>query len=396
MIERKYPVNYWISMYMIPCLEALEPFFVCIENDDFVGAGKVIDSCDTDELHKALMKSLLYQSVGDVNAALKVLEPFADAEDFYINRNLLRLYLSLSMTDNADKALKSLKPANEEMQTIVLNAEGSLMWRSGRNEMAKERFEQAFELAQKCNNNVLTSSCLINRALILQCFGSTAEAEELYNDAMDMAKGSGNVENAMISMLDLGELYKEMGKKDRAKEILLSAIDYSRGYKSYSISSIRRDCYVNLGDISLLEKNYDTAEEFYEKAINEELGEIVDAARAYIGKTQICIERRKLSDALDLLETAYNLARQAGSTRYEAESLLLRGMINEKQNRLNEALQNYGVAMFLFRKLGNTYEIAKAERAVGEIYRKMGDDDRAAEHMKKAEDTSASMTGTRE
>jgi len=396
MIERKYPVNYWISMHMISCLEELEPFFACIESDDFVGAGKAIESCDTDELHKALMRSLLYQSVGDVNAALKVLEPFRDSEDFYINRNLLRLYLSLSMMDEASKALKSLKPANEEMQTIVLNAEGSLMWRSGRNELAKERFEQAFELAKRCNNSMLLSSCIINRALMLQCFGNAAEAEKLYVEAMNIAKSCGMVENVLISRLDLGELYKETGKTDRAKEIILSAIEYGDGYKNYNVSSIMRDCYINLGDIFFMEKDLDQAEKFYEKAIDQKYGETADVARAYIGKTRILMEREELSEALDLLETAHTLAKRAGSPRYEAEALLLRGQIYERQNRLNEALQSYGVAVFLFRKLGNTYEIARGEKAVGEIYGRMGDEDRAAEHMKRADEMSASMNRTRE
>jgi len=390
--NRRYPVNRILSAHFIPKKEEIEPFLKCLEDLDLEKAWSAIDLCGTDDRLRALMECFVLQMKGDVNDAVRVLEPFGDTDDFYVNHNLFCLYIALSDLKKARDVLEKLKPENEEMSGIVFRERGYLLWHEGNNIRAKEEYEKALEIADRYKNDVLRLMCIVGLATIAQCFGDYARAEELYLKSSALAQELDDVEYLMITRLDLGELYKETGALSKAKEMILSAVDAGDDLKSYRVSSIRCDCYVNLGNIYFSEKALDEADCFYEKALEEKFREAQDVARAYLGKAAISLESGRMDEALQILETAYNFSRDAGSIRYEAEALMLRGKVLERQKKLSEALQSYGVAIFLFRKLGNVYEVAQAERAVGEIYAKIGDSVRSSEYLERANKTFSSLS----
>jgi tetratricopeptide (TPR) repeat protein len=381
-----------LSAHLVPEKEETESFLKCLEDLDLEKAWNVIDSCGADDRLRALMECSVLQMRGDVNGAVRVLEPFSDTDDFYVNHNLFCLYIALSDLEKARDVLEKLKPENEEMSGVVFRERGYLLWHEGNNSRSKEEYEKALEIAERYKNDVLRMMCMVGLATIAQCFGDYAGAEELYLRSSALARELGDVEYLMITRLDLGELYKETGDLNRAKEMILSAVDAGDDLKSYRVSSIRCDCYVNLGNICFSEEALDKADRFYEKALEEKFREAQDVARAYLGKAAISLESDRMDEALQTLETAYNFSRDAGSIRYEAEALMLRGKTLERQKKLSEALQSYGVAIFLFRRLGNVYEVAQAERAVGEIYAKMGDDVRSSEYLKRANKTLSSLS----
>ena len=149
---------------------------------------------------------------------------------------------------------------------------------------------------------------------------------------------------------------------------------------------MRADCFINLGDIAFSEKRLDDAKNYYENAFKERLTEMQPIARAHIGMAKVLIERRKFYDAFGNLDRAYEASRTIGSKKHEAETYMLKGRIYELQNRLNDSLQSYGLAAFLFRGIGNISEMASVERAVGEVYLKLRDGEHAEEHFKKAKE----------
>jgi tetratricopeptide (TPR) repeat protein len=65
--------------------------------------------------------------------------------------------------------------------------------------------------------------------------------------------------------------------------------------------------------------------------------------------------------------------------------------VNEEQRRYREALQSYGLAIFLFREINNKYGIAHMEEAVGTIYARIGNKERSPEYLRRAKEKYASF-----
>ena len=392
MPKHGYPVNYWLSTYLIPAKEGLEPFLNRVEAGDTEGAWRFIRELESDEMDRALMTSLMLQGCGDITGAVKTLEPFCDSNNFYINHTLLKLYISLSNLEGARDVLRRLRAENDEMRAIISNDEGIILWREGRNDEARDRYVRALEMADNCRNIFIKRMCMNNLAIIMQISGDYKGAINLYTRSSALAEDGGDLEGIMTAKLNLGELYKEAGDLNMAKQSLLSAIDVSMTFDSYVSSSARCDCYVNLGDIYLLGKDYSEAKDFYQRALDERFMEDLEAARAHMGMARIAMDENRFEESLELLDMAYEFSKRSRSMRYEAETYLLRGKIRELQGKLQEALQGYGVAIFLFRKLGNVYEVARTEEAVGKLCLKLGDGERSEMHLERARTTFLSIS----
>ena len=91
------------------------------------------------------------------------------------------------------------------------------------------------------------------------------------------------------------------------------------------------------------------------------------------------------------IDKAHVASSRINSKRYKAETYALRGKVNEEEKRYPEALQSYGLAIFLFREVRNKYGIAHMEEAVGTIYTKLNNRERALEYLNRAKEKYASF-----
>ena len=143
----------------------------------------------------------------------------------------------------------------------------------------------------------------------------------------------------------------------------------------------------------MLEKKIDEAEIYYEKALGEAVNiyDLQIIARIYLGLAKVCIEQKNYYAAREHLDKAHAASSKLNSKRFKAETYALRGKVNEEEKRYPEALQSYGLAVFLFREVSNEYGIAHMEEAVGTIYIKLNIRERALEYLDRAKERYASF-----
>jgi Tetratricopeptide repeat. len=223
--------------------------------------------------------------------------------------------------------------------------------------------------------------------------GDYGKAINSLNRSLEISEEIGDRLGVARAELNIGEGYRQTGSWERAKEFFNSTIEKSIALRGYMGSRFRTDCYINLGDIYMLENRTDEAKGYYERALEEatDIGETQIIVRIYLGLAKMCIEQKSFYEALDHLDKAHIASSRTGSKRYKAETYALRGRVNEEQRRYREALQSYGLAIFLFREINNKYGIAHTEEAVGTIYAKIGNKERSLEYLRRAKEKYASF-----
>ena len=139
-------------------------------------------------------------------------------------------------------------------------------------------------------------------------------------------------------------------------------------------------------DCCILGKRIDEAGKYYEKALGETVNiyDVQIIVRIYLGLARVCIEQKNYYEAREHLDKAHLASSKIDSKRYKAETYALRGKVNEAEKKYPEALQSYGLAVFLFREVGNKHGIAHMEEAVGTIYAKLNIKERALEYLNRA------------
>ncbi|MDY6986408.1 MAG: tetratricopeptide repeat protein [Candidatus Thermoplasmatota archaeon] len=378
----QYPWNYLINTGLVP--EELGSFFDDLEQEE---VREALRDLNVEPWLKDLIHALLLELGGDAGAALRIVERI-DEENFYVLYNRQRLCVILGDLERAEECEKALKKMDldRRQRCLVENEHGKSMWKKSLYGDAIERFTDVLETALELGDKFLESTGYNNIAIVLLDTGEYQQARELFTKALEADSALKNERGIAISELNLGECCRRLGDLETAKEFFNECIKALEVIDEYERTRLRADCYWNLGQIFLQERNFENAAENFEKALefgtktkDEEL-----LARIYLSMGHLAVERNSLEEAKEYMQIAYEKAKAINSKKYEGESYALRGRIHEKERKYAEALQSYGLAIFLFRQINDRYNMAKMEEAAGSIYLLQGDKERAIDYFKKA------------
>ena len=396
-LKKEYPVYNWIGLSLIPLdiNKRFKPFFRAMVDGDTAKARTILEKIDDDPAIITILKSLIYGYEGKLEYSISCLEDFIkeipdEKEKFYLLYNLERNYSSITNLEKVKECLEELSKIelDERMKLLIENEWGGLFLFQDMYEKAKERFELFLKKATEMNDLFLQGAANNNLGLAHMEIGDYGRAIDSLNRAIEISEEIGYKEGIARGELNVGEAYRQTGAWERAKEFFNSSIERSMALRGYMGSRFRTDCYINLGDISMLENDTAEAKKYYEKALEEatNIDEVQIIVRTYLGLAKVCIEEKSFYEALDYLDKAHVASSRIDSKRYKAETYALRGRVNEEQRRYREALQNYGLAIFLFREVGNKYGIAHMEEAIGMIYARIGDKERSLEYLRRAKE----------
>lgn len=124
----------------------------------------------------------------------------------------------------------------------------------------------------------------------------------IYSELKDTLK-------AAKAMSNLGIALKEQKKYSEAKQIVLKALDYTVR-KSGSKQSIGQ-LYETLGEIYFIEKDFKTAEEYYQKsiAIGNDLGAVDLIVDSYYYLSKSLLSQNKFNEAKICIDSAYSVTK---------------------------------------------------------------------------------------
>ncbi|MBF2016433.1 MAG: CHAT domain-containing protein [Rivularia sp. T60_A2020_040] len=243
-----------------------------------------------------------------------------------------------------------------EAEALKLTQEGFQLQKQGSKESllaARKKHEAALVLWQKLGNKTGQVVTLLNIGRIYDDVGEKQKALQFYNQALPVLRAVRNRGGEATALNNIGLVYDDLGEKQKALEFYEQALPLSR-----ALGDRRREATTlnNIGSVysDLGEKQ--KALEFYEQALplrrevadkGGEAATLNNIGRIY---SEHLGEKQK---ALQEFKQALDLYRAVGDKGGEALTLNNIGSVYDDLGEKQKALQSYNQALPLYRAVGD-------------------------------------------
>ena len=252
--------------------------------------------------------------------------------------------LLYNKTDNFDQAQQQLQQALDMGQASISKPQrikiilqlSSVLYSTGNPAAAQQRAHEATELAQEEGLENLTTNGLVDIGNALMWQGRYSEAENYYNQALQVARINKGLRGEARAQLALGSLYVQEGDAGNALHYIeLARAFYQQGNYSKEISQ----ALLLLGRANELQGNYVAAVEAYEQDIQQaaHIGDLSQAAYAHVYLGSLLSYQEKFPQALVHFDESYRTDNDLKAQPRIGYDLLNRGNILWQLGRYDEA-----------------------------------------------------------
>ncbi len=246
-----------------------------------------------------------------------------------------------------------------------------------------ETAEQAINLAQKLNNQLLLAEAFNDEGLNYFQKGDYTAAMEFYEKALIINQSLINTFGVAHNIYNIGYIYRVKGDNQKAQENYEQALKL---FESISDKAGIAKSQNGLGRIYYNQSDYTKALEYYQKAlaINQPLGNKVAWA---FNLNNIGLVYYTLSDypkALEYYQKALTINQQIGNKTELANNYNNIGRVCENLSDYPKALEYYQKALAINEQSGNQGGIALNYNNIGIIYRNLDNHPKALEYYQKA------------
>ena len=315
---------------------------------------------------------------------------------------------------NPDKALENYQKAiplnNGQYATAYLRA-GIVYLRKGDSDKAWEMFDKAEQLYRVGSYSEGTIEVMRNRGVLLREKGRYAEAQELFQQCLDSARGSGLEAQQIAALIELSYLASMQGFADQAEKAAQQAVTFAQ---QKQLENLAAGGLIELGNSYLSKRDYSTAERYFTQArdlarVNKgrvrEMSAVSNLGGIYIATlrvdeglslvqeslnffrqgnyprnvtyclTQLARGNRRKGDhaaALRAAKEKLELAKQGNSPRAIADCHGEMGSIYMDQDNLPMALAEYNEALEIYKTVPNQLRILYNKLNRGNVYGRMG------------------------
>jgi tetratricopeptide (TPR) repeat protein len=204
---------------------------------------------------------------------------------------------------------------------IAANNLAEVYQKQGKDAEAEEMFEQSINIYKKSDNQTGVLDVLNNLAMFYKKLGRLQDARKVVETALELEKEEGNsspVDRAM-TLNALGAINKAMYEFDDADKNYREAIDILDGQgDTPQSSSALCDALDNYGDFLLLQSEYEKAEPIFKRAIamceksrgknhSSTAGSLVDMGILYKNQGKLTEAEESLKRALDIQEKGFEV-----------------------------------------------------------------------------------------
>lgn len=369
------------------------------------------------------------------NSSKDLINPFYDISD-QLNSLAIRQYNTGELQrakHNFEQSFyyyQKLRKPVFETQNLVMLAKLSL--KNGDYQQASRQYDQAWKFANAIEEESLKASVLNGRSSLENILGNHTDAENLANQALNIASIQGDINTIVESYNNLGIVYVATGRYRDAEfnfkksleaigelsleennisssiisEEIISLLHLSETYRKQNkyeeaietleLASnslkIRESSYdqefilLNLGKIHLDQNQFTNAQLFFEEAL--ELSGRLNRVQSQI---QSLYELEKLYNQLGEPSKAEKLATQAAnlqktqiSSSFFFDDLIKKGDAEMKNNQYDIATQKYTSALKYALETGNNPLVGQAWQKLGATYFLQGNFQEALTAYKKA------------
>ncbi len=264
-------------------------------------------------------------------------------------------------------------------------------WR-GEFNLARENVNEALSLFEELGDRFH-----VLHALMILGWINTGKGE--YNDAisaiqrcLQLAQEWGIVywDRAPMPLMQLGWIYRDLSSIELALQYDSEALENARLSAKAGMTKAGNAvaALVDLGADYLSRGDFENAEKHFKEAIPMVPLHRLATWRIHIhrllGSAEIALAKGNFQNALKSVEDSLAMSEKAGSKKYIAKGLRLKGELLAKMGNLEEAIKLMGVALKVAKQVGNPPTLWQTHHSLGLLHEKRGDLQRAREHHAEA------------
>jgi DNA-binding NtrC family response regulator/tetratricopeptide (TPR) repeat protein len=319
---------------------------------------------------------------------------------------------------------------------LVHSLSGVLLAQSGRHEEALAALRQGERLASAVQATDVLASIVHNQANVALIRHDYDQALVLAERSVALHETLGSGHGLAVALATLGQLFVQLGDLERAEEVLTRTLDVRRPMKFHETTGA---VYDTLAQIHMVRGSYERAGEYLRQAAEAYGAYGTHTMRWYEWSVKtlsvkLAIRQGRLDEALRVADELVaspgippldamqaNLsacealvasgALQAAQARLESceakldrrtagiswgEFLRVRGTCHERMGRSSAAKQDFAQSINVFELLGERYQAALSELALGRVLATYGDRQAATRHLSQAESVLAGIGARRD
>ena len=355
-----------------------------------------------------------YRLIVDTKIFMKKLN-----EHFSIESKLSELEKNSFWKERIKKVLKAYFNLNFDTQFLM---SGQLMELVSDHRTAVSYYQKAINSARQQNKLPNVARVLSHLGNALAAIGSIDKALDRHNECLDLCKTYGDELGAFYSRSNLIRILNNIGDTQKAMELtaenykfatksndknLLSnasfeegQMDLVLGYYEDAIDKLeqcKKICFETgnialltnalgtLGNIYMDTGDYESALISFNETLNwsEKIGNSAIVAQCYGSIGSIEIIKGNYNDAKSYFETEMEYARISNLPPLMSQALMGIGSCHSISGALAKALASYEEALRINKRLGDADATAKTYGQLSDIYRNMGEIEKALELLEK-------------
>lgn len=281
------------------------------------------------------------------------------------------------------QAVRCLSLLPVDCKGAILRLEARLAHWTGNHKMAQNKYLRAIEAFRRQRNFAAMAAARQGLMDVYMYRGKYADALTAGRAALQFFKRTGKKAAAARVMTNIGNIYHRMDKNklalryyDKARQhfkkaggVPLAIVDYNRA-----------NVFANMNSLDTAESLYASAAEIYRKN-----GLELIACKSEYSLAYLYFLAGRFSESLSIFDKIFDAFEELGDEKAAATTHLDLSEINIELNQFGTAIMQGEQASSVFRKLGYTYEEAKAEFFAAEASRRLGDFEQSEKHLKRSE-----------
>jgi tetratricopeptide (TPR) repeat protein len=280
------------------------------------------------------------------------------------------------------------KEKNIEGEGVCLGNIGNIYGRLNEIYEAEKYYKESFDIAKNTNNKKEQVVCLNNLGTIEQVRGNTTNALKFYERALkgalhEQSLGIIDSENAMKSIIHIGDVYTELGDVEKAIVSFKHALELSFNIGDKECEQV---IYYKLGELFEKKSEYQEAIKNYEQSILI-ANDINDLERLISSLTSIGNVYYKIGEyqkAIEIYEENIKKVNIIGDIHISILCHRKLGHIHEIINQSELALNFYFKALSIADKSSEVNDKAIVLGCIGAFYNLNGEPQKALEYLGQA------------
>jgi diguanylate cyclase (GGDEF)-like protein len=206
------------------------------------------------------------------------------------------------------------------------------------------------------------------KAIVFQRRGQLDDAEQLYLDARERARGTHELQLSAMIAQNLGTIANIRGELRTALKYYRSSLTQ---YRALGLDAYVGPLLTNLGMVYTDLRRWRSAERAYEEAVDwcKRTSDVTGQVIAEANRAELWIARRRFDRALDVCRSALELAERSGNVRAVGEVCRHYGVVMRETRHYDEAERYLARAQAIAEEREDLLLAAETAREQAELYR---------------------------